>query len=192
MQNSVPPLRNGTRFFTIVQKNKSWKGGAQSFITAATHCRVSYSISIEFHPIPTHPSIHTHTYTLIHQQSNNLITNHRSPLSSDNHSFRNVDIATISFVRWRRRQCCFTSQPTAPIIPNEFVNSDGLFLILRRGFQDEIHEIVKTCPIERQTLLFSATMGTKVDDLIKLSLKRPLRTYPCYRQEKQSRSERER
>jgi ATP-dependent RNA helicase DDX27 len=44
-----------------------------------------------------------------------------------------------------------------------------------RGFQDEVHEIIKSCPTERQTLLFSATMGTKVDDLIKLSLKRPVR-----------------
>ena len=46
-----------------------------------------------------------------------------------------------------------------------------------RGFQDEVHEIVKSCPKERQTLLFSATMGTKVDDLIKLSLKRPVRIH---------------
>jgi ATP-dependent RNA helicase DDX27 len=45
------------------------------------------------------------------------------------------------------------------------------------GFQDEIHEILKACPAERQTLLFSATMGTKVDDLIKLSLKQPVRIH---------------
>lgn len=45
------------------------------------------------------------------------------------------------------------------------------------GFQDEVHEIVKSCPIERQTLLFSATMGTKVDELIRLSLKRPVRIH---------------
>ena len=40
---------------------------------------------------------------------------------------------------------------------------------------EQVHEIVKACPTERQTMLFSATMGTKVDDLIKLSLKRPVR-----------------
>ena len=40
---------------------------------------------------------------------------------------------------------------------------------------EQVHEIVKACPTERQTMLFSATMGTKVDDLIKLSLQRPVR-----------------
>lgn len=50
-------------------------------------------------------------------------------------------------------------------------------LLFHSGFQDEIHEILKACPVERQTLLFSATMGTKVDDLIKLSLKQPVRIH---------------
>lgn len=49
--------------------------------------------------------------------------------------------------------------------------------IFYSGFQDEVHEIIKSCPIERQTLLFSATMGTKVDELVKLSLKRPVRIH---------------
>lgn len=47
--------------------------------------------------------------------------------------------------------------------------------LLDLGFQDEVHEIVKSCPTERQTMLFSATMSTKVDELVKLSLKRPVR-----------------
>ena len=47
--------------------------------------------------------------------------------------------------------------------------------LLDLGFQDEVQELIKSCPIERQTLLFSATMNTKVDDLIKLSMKRPVR-----------------
>ena len=42
---------------------------------------------------------------------------------------------------------------------------------------EPLHEIVKACPTERQTLLFSATMGTKVDDLIKLSLKHPVKVH---------------
>ena len=51
------------------------------------------------------------------------------------------------------------------------------YALYYRGFQDEVHEIVKACPAERQTLLFSATMGTKVDDLIKLSLKQPVKVH---------------
>ncbi|KAL7537308.1 hypothetical protein ACHAXR_007730, partial [Thalassiosira sp. AJA248-18] len=57
----------------------------------------------------------------------------------------------------------------------EFLILDEADRLLDLGFQDEVHEIIKSCPTERQTLLFSATMSTKVDDLIKLSLKRPVR-----------------
>lgn len=59
----------------------------------------------------------------------------------------------------------------------EFLVLDEADRLLDLGFQDEVHEIIKACPVERQTLLFSATMGTKVDDLIKLSLKRPVRVH---------------
>mmetsp|Transcript_27393 Transcript_27393/g.57678 ORF Transcript_27393/g.57678 Transcript_27393/m.57678 type:complete len:962 (-) Transcript_27393:1336-4221(-) len=57
----------------------------------------------------------------------------------------------------------------------EFLILDEADRLLDLGFQDEVHEIVKSCPTERQTMLFSATMSTKVDELIKLSLKRPVR-----------------
>lgn len=57
----------------------------------------------------------------------------------------------------------------------EFLVLDEADRLLDLGFQDEVHEIIKACPTERQTMLFSATMSTKVDDLIKLSLKRPVR-----------------
>ncbi|CAB9507678.1 dependent RNA helicase [Seminavis robusta] len=57
----------------------------------------------------------------------------------------------------------------------EFLVLDEADRLLDMGFQDEVMEIVKECPVQRQTLLFSATMNTKVDDLIKLSLKRPVR-----------------
>mmetsp|Transcript_27228 Transcript_27228/g.48128 ORF Transcript_27228/g.48128 Transcript_27228/m.48128 type:complete len:872 (+) Transcript_27228:74-2689(+) len=57
----------------------------------------------------------------------------------------------------------------------EFLILDEADRLLDLGFQDEVNELIKSCPVERQTLLFSATMNTKVDDLIKLSLKRPVR-----------------
>jgi ATP-dependent RNA helicase DDX27 len=57
----------------------------------------------------------------------------------------------------------------------EFLVMDEADRLLDLGFQDEVMELVKACPVQRQTLLFSATMNTKVDDLIKLSLKRPVR-----------------
>lgn len=57
----------------------------------------------------------------------------------------------------------------------EFLVLDEADRLLDLGFQDEVQEIIKACPVERQTLLFSATMNTKVDDLIKLSMKRPVR-----------------
>lgn len=59
----------------------------------------------------------------------------------------------------------------------EFLVLDEADRLLDLGFQDEVHEIVKSCPTQRQTLLFSATMGTKVDELVKLSLKRPVRVH---------------
>ena len=36
--------------------------------------------------------------------------------------------------------------------------------ILEVGFEDEMRQILKICPKERQTMLFSATQTTKVDN----------------------------
>lgn len=47
--------------------------------------------------------------------------------------------------------------------------------LLELGFSAEIHELVRLCPKRRQTMLFSATLTEEVDDLIKLSLTKPLR-----------------
>lgn len=46
--------------------------------------------------------------------------------------------------------------------------------ILKNGFEDELNEILEILPEERQTLLFSATLSKKVENLISLSLKDPI------------------
>lgn len=68
-----------------------------------------------------------------------------------------------------------TNTPGANLDDVEFLILDEADRLLDLGFQEEVHELIKQCPIQRQTLLFSATMNTRVDDLIKLSLKRPVR-----------------
>ncbi|XP_062112876.1 DEAD-box ATP-dependent RNA helicase 28 [Humulus lupulus] len=47
--------------------------------------------------------------------------------------------------------------------------------LLELGFSAEIHELVRLCSKRRQTMLFSATMTEEVDELVKLSLNKPLR-----------------
>ncbi|XP_031476571.1 DEAD-box ATP-dependent RNA helicase 28 [Nymphaea colorata] len=47
--------------------------------------------------------------------------------------------------------------------------------LLELGFSAEINELVKLCPRQRQTMLFSATMTDQVDELVKLSLNKPVR-----------------
>ena len=47
--------------------------------------------------------------------------------------------------------------------------------LLELGFEDEVLQIVKSCPVGRQTMLFSATMTSKVETLAKLSLRKPVR-----------------
>ncbi|KAI4302722.1 hypothetical protein MLD38_038439 [Melastoma candidum] len=47
--------------------------------------------------------------------------------------------------------------------------------LLELGFSAEIRELIRLCPKRRQTMLFSATMTEEVDELIKLSLTKPLR-----------------
>ncbi|KAJ3509447.1 hypothetical protein NLJ89_g5219 [Agrocybe chaxingu] len=49
--------------------------------------------------------------------------------------------------------------------------------MLDDGFADELSEIIKSCPKSRQTMLFSATMTDSVDELIKMSLNRPVRLF---------------
>jgi len=46
--------------------------------------------------------------------------------------------------------------------------------ILKIGFEEEMNKIIKLIPKERVTLLYSATMTKKVEDLCRLSLKDPV------------------
>ncbi|CAM9790784.1 unnamed protein product, partial [Discosporangium mesarthrocarpum] len=43
--------------------------------------------------------------------------------------------------------------------------------ILEQGFEEEMHQIIRLLPKERQTMLFSATQTKKVEDLARLSIK---------------------
>jgi ATP-dependent RNA helicase DDX27 len=49
--------------------------------------------------------------------------------------------------------------------------------MLSEGFADELTELIKSCPVARQTMLFSATMTDSVDELVKLSLNKPVRLF---------------
>ncbi|KAJ3554550.1 hypothetical protein NM688_g3049 [Phlebia brevispora] len=49
--------------------------------------------------------------------------------------------------------------------------------MLSDGFADELTEIIKSCPSSRQTMLFSATMTDSVDDLVRMSLNKPVRLF---------------
>ncbi|CAM0949884.1 unnamed protein product [Alopecurus aequalis] len=47
--------------------------------------------------------------------------------------------------------------------------------LLELGFSVEINELIRMCPKRRQTMLFSATMTEQIDELVKLSLNKPVR-----------------
>lgn len=49
--------------------------------------------------------------------------------------------------------------------------------MLSDGFADELAEIIKSCPVSRQTMLFSATMTDSVDELVKMTLNKPVRLF---------------
>ncbi|KAI8930826.1 ATP-dependent RNA helicase [Plenodomus lindquistii] len=56
--------------------------------------------------------------------------------------------------------------------------------ILEVGFEDEMRSVIKILPTDRQTMLFSATQTTKVEDLARISLKPgPLYINVDYRKE---------
>ncbi|KIO20588.1 hypothetical protein M407DRAFT_10812 [Tulasnella calospora MUT 4182] len=49
--------------------------------------------------------------------------------------------------------------------------------MLSDGFADELQEVIRSCPKNRQTMLFSATMTDDVDSLVRLSMNRPVRLF---------------
>jgi ATP-dependent RNA helicase DDX27 len=49
--------------------------------------------------------------------------------------------------------------------------------MLSEGFESELTEIIKSCPESRQTMLFSATSTDSVDELVRMSLKKPVRLF---------------
>ena len=59
----------------------------------------------------------------------------------------------------------------------EVVILDEADRLLELGFTEELHELLRLCPVKRQTLLFSATMTDDVSSLISLSLQKPVRVF---------------
>ncbi|RKP04075.1 hypothetical protein CXG81DRAFT_8765 [Caulochytrium protostelioides] len=59
----------------------------------------------------------------------------------------------------------------------EILIMDEADRMLEAGFTDELNQIVQMCPKSRQTMLFSATMTDNVDELIRLSLNKPIRLF---------------
>ncbi|RKP08923.1 P-loop containing nucleoside triphosphate hydrolase protein [Thamnocephalis sphaerospora] len=57
----------------------------------------------------------------------------------------------------------------------EILVMDEADRMLDDGFKEELTEIINSCPRSRQTMLFSATMTDNVDELVRLSLNRPVR-----------------
>ncbi|CAG8674156.1 2746_t:CDS:2, partial [Dentiscutata heterogama] len=67
------------------------------------------------------------------------------------------------------------NSPSFTLDTIEILIIDEADRMLEDGFSAELNEIVKNCPKSRQTMLFSATMTDNVDELIRLSLNRPVR-----------------
>lgn len=59
----------------------------------------------------------------------------------------------------------------------EILVMDEADRMLEDGFQAELDEIIKATPKSRQTMLFSATMTDDVDELVRLSMKRPVKLF---------------
>ncbi len=67
------------------------------------------------------------------------------------------------------------NSPSFTVDTLEILVLDEADRMLEDGFADELNEILTTIPKSRQTMLFSATMTSSVDKLIKLGLNKPVR-----------------
>lgn len=67
------------------------------------------------------------------------------------------------------------NSPSFTIDTLEILVLDEADRMLEQGFADELNEITSTIPRSRQTMLFSATMNSRVDDLIRIGLNSPVR-----------------
>ncbi|EIW71559.1 hypothetical protein TREMEDRAFT_27480 [Tremella mesenterica DSM 1558] len=70
-----------------------------------------------------------------------------------------------------------TNTPSFTLSALDVLVIDEADRMLEAGFTDELNEIVRSCPRGRQTMLFSATMTDSVDELVKLSLDKPIRLF---------------
>ncbi|TDL28452.1 DEAD-domain-containing protein [Rickenella mellea] len=69
------------------------------------------------------------------------------------------------------------NSPTFALDTLDVLILDEADRMLSDGFADELKEIIQACPKSRQTMLFSATMTDSVDELVKMSLNKPVRLF---------------
>lgn len=67
------------------------------------------------------------------------------------------------------------NSPSFAVDTLEILVLDEADRMLEDGFADELNEILTTIPKSRQTMLFSATMTSTVDKLIRVGMERPVR-----------------
>ncbi|KAI0651840.1 DEAD-domain-containing protein [Trametes meyenii] len=69
------------------------------------------------------------------------------------------------------------NSPTFTLDALDILVLDEADRMLEDGFEAELTEIIKSCPTSRQTMLFSATMTDSVDELVRMSLNKPVRLF---------------
>ncbi|KAI9454005.1 DEAD-domain-containing protein [Russula earlei] len=69
------------------------------------------------------------------------------------------------------------NSPTFALDALDVLVLDEADRMLSDGFADELGEIIRACPVSRQTMLFSATMTDSVDELVRMSLNKPVRLF---------------